>query len=237
MRRFRWVVALGSLPVIGCGASPETGTSRVADDASVATGGSSSSASSGSGGTRDSTGGSSMDADAGICSGESVSHVVETPSPAAPTPIGTGGASAADGADAARRLSGLPTDPCGNHGARDCQTAPRAIFGCPKVQGPNGSSTIHPGERIVVTVPITDLGLTSYSCEGLDADQPLTGASELLYGVKPGYVELSGVLPSSTKSGTVIHFSAEASGTGYTPASGSACSNDLTRIDFDVTVE
>lgn len=44
-------------------------------------------------------------------------------------------------------------------------------------------------------------------------------------------------IPSSTKSGTVYHFTAVASGSRYTSAPGTACESDLTRIDFDVMVE
>lgn len=235
--------------LVACGTSPAIGTSRIADDASVSTGGKPSSTESGDARTSAGGGSTTRDADTptrdaratmtdgGFCVTESVSHVFQSATLAAEAPAGTGGTPPASGADAGRRLPGLPTAPCGVHGVLDCLTPPRAIFGCPSVSGPSGAGTIHPGERIVVTVPITDEGLAAYSCEGLVADQPLTLASVLVYAVKPGYVQLSGELPSDMKPGTVIHFSAEASGTAHASGTLAACSNDLTRMDFDVKVE
>jgi hypothetical protein len=244
MKAVHWFVLLGALA--GCGTSPAIGTSRIADDASVSIGGKPSSM--GSGGARSSTGGASSDpdaslptpdarasaADAGPCVTESVSHVARSSTLGVGIPAGTGGFPPTSGADAGPRLfSGLPVDPCGNHGVPNCVTAPRAIFDCPEVRGPTGGDAVHPGDPIVVTVPITDLGLAAYSCEGIVADQPLGMQSVLLYAVMPGYVKLSGQVPLETKPGTVIHFSAEASGA----HTATACSNDLNRLDFDVTVE
>jgi hypothetical protein len=86
-----------------------------------------------------------------------------------------------------------------------------------------------------VEVPVTDDGLHAYSCAGLGTDQPLVGGSELFHAVKPAYVEESGQVPASTKPGTRYHFTAVASGSRYT--AGTACEEDLTQLDFDVTVE
>jgi hypothetical protein len=105
------------------------------------------------------------------------------------------------------------------------------------VSGPGGASAIHAGDQISVTVPIHDDTLVAYSCFGLSSEQSLIGGMELLYGVAPAYVRSSGQVPPGTKPGTVMHFSAVASGTAYAPTDGAACSDDLTQMDFDVTVE
>jgi hypothetical protein len=132
-------------------------------------------------------------------------------------------------------LPGLPTDPCGGPAPPDCSAVPRPVFDCPVVRGPDGTSSVSPGDAITVTVPIFDDMLSAYSCTGIEADHALIGASVLAYAVKPGYVRISGQLPPATAHGTVIHFDAVASGARYSPET--PCSSDLTRIDFDITVE
>jgi len=168
----------------------------------------------------------------GACDSGPVTHVVGSRAPASlaeaggPPPI-----QVVDGG----LVFSTPTDPCVTYARPQCPGGPRWIFGCPSVVGANGSTTIHPGDPITVKVPVTDAGLGAYSCNGLGTDRPLVGGSELFYGVKPGYVEESGQVPASTKPGTIYHFTAVASGSRYT--AGTACENDLTRLDFDVTVE
>jgi hypothetical protein len=83
---------------------------------------------------------------------------------------------------------------------------------------------------------MSDAGLAAYSCAGTSPDSVVVGGLALFYGAKPGYVQRSGQIPFDTKPGTVIHFTAEASGSRYTSGPGTACSNDLTSIEFDVTV-
>lgn len=240
--------------VAGCG-SNTIGTSRQIDDTGVSAGASGVSSSTGgtgttggfggaggsSGGEANGTDASSDDGspDAAIScssSGPSVTNVLQTRGPPPPASDAAGGTPPVSGTDAGR-LPGLPSNPCADYPAPDCPAGPRAIFACPIVSGPGGASTIHPGDQITVTVPITDEGLAAYSCFGLSGDQPVMGGAELFYAVKPGYVRMSGQLAPSTKPGTVIHFRASADGTAYVPAAGTACSGDLTRLDFDVTVQ
>ena len=231
--------------------SGATARARQTGDASTSTGGSGGSATSmgsggssgssgssgatGSSGTTGSSGGTTPDASldgssADACDTRVVSNVVRSRGPET---------SAEAGSPALiQRIDGgflhiTPTDPCVTYVRPDCPGS--SIFGCPSVTGPNGSTTIHPGNQITVKVPVTDEGLAAYSCNGLGTDQDLVGGSELFYAVKPAYVEESGQVPASAKPGTLYHFTAVASGSRYT--SGTACENDLTRLDFDVTVE
>jgi hypothetical protein len=60
--------------------------------------------------------------------------------------------------------------------------------------------------------------------------------SALFYAVQPGYVQLSGQVPPTAKPGAQIHFNAALSGTSFAAAH-SACSNDLSQLDFDIAVE
>jgi hypothetical protein len=230
MRTLHCLVPLVVFILIACG-STTTGTNKQTGDASVSPGGSGGTGgpSSGGGTTLDASSLDSSSADA--CDDGVVSNVVRSRAPHSLAEAG--------GPPPIRRIDGgfifnTPTDPCVTYARPQCPGGPRWIFGCPSVVGPNGSTAIHPGDQITVKVPITDDGLNAYSCNGLGTDQPLVGGSELFYGVKPGYVEDSGQVPASTKPGTTYHFTAVASGSRYT--TGSACSNDLTRIDFDVTV-
>jgi hypothetical protein len=216
--------------VIACGGTT-TGTSRQFDDASVSAGGSGGTGGPSSGGRTTLDASSLDDSSTDACDNGVVSNVVRSRAPHSSAEAG--------GPALIRRIDGglvfsTPTDPCVTYGRPDCPGGPRSIFGCPSVVGPSGSTTIHPGDQITVKVSITDEGLGAYSCNGLGADQPLVGGNELFYGVKPGYVEESGQIPASTKPGTIYHFTAVASGSRYT--TGTACENDLTRLDFDVTV-
>lgn len=232
------------LSVTSCG-STTASTSRQTGDASTSTGGIDSSTT-GSGG-RTGSGGTAGSLDASVAgvplscsSSPSVTNIVQTSLPQTPVPPGTGGTQTVGrldpGADGEVRLPGLPTDPCVTFASPACPGGPRSIFGCPTIRGPNGSSTIHPGDQITVTVPMSDEGLASYSCFGIDSNNTLVGGYYLTYAVKPAYAQATGQVPPSLKPGTVIHFTAEASGSRYTSGPGAACSNDLTRIEFDVMV-
>jgi len=220
--------------IIGCGGSSTTGTSKQIDDASISAGGSG-----GAGGTS-SGGGSALEAGSldgsstDVCDNDVIRNVVRSRAPASSAEAG--------GPPPLRRIDGsivfsTPTDPCVTYARPDCSGGPRSIFGCPTVITANGSGVVHPGDQITVQVPITDDGLTAYSCHGLATDQDLVGGSELVYGVKPAYVQESGQIPPSTALGTVYHFTAVASGSRYTSAPETACGNDLTKLDFDVIVE
>jgi hypothetical protein len=232
---------LAVLHLASCSSSTTSETQQTGD-ASVSSGGSTSSTPgsggrSGSGGMIGASGSAALDASsldsssADACDDGVVSNVVRSRGPQSSAEAG--------GPALIQRIDGgfvhiTPTDPCVTYARPQCPGGPRSIFGCPSVVGPNGSTAIHPGDQITVKVPITDEGLGAYSCNGLSTDQSLVGGSELFYAVKPAYVQVSGRLPTSTKPGTVYHFTAEASGSRYT--FGTACSNDLTRLDFDVTV-
>jgi hypothetical protein len=221
-------LASATVALMGCRSSTSTGTNRSVDDASVS--GEAREAGTKGRGAGDASivDGSSL----GACDSGPVTHVVGSRAPASSAEAGS--------PDAIHRVDGgfvffTPRDPCVTYARPDCPGGPRWIFGCPSVVGPNGSSAIHPGDQITVKVPVTDEGLGAYSCNGLGTDQPLIGGSELFYAVKPGYVQESGQVPASTKPGTFYHFIAVASGSRYT--AGTACENDVTRLDFDVTVE
>lgn len=159
-----------------------------------------------------------------------VSHVRLSSAPTTPNPTGTGGTpSRVDGG----HLISLPTDPCVTYTPPDCPGPPRPIFGCPIVEGPNRSPTIHPGDAITVKLEISDDGLAAYACAGVGTESPLTDGQALFYAVRPAYVQEAGRIPPSTPSGTVMHFTALASGS----RGGNSCWRDLTQMDFDVTVE
>ena len=158
-----------------------------------------------------------------------VSHVRLSRAPTEPIPAGTGGAPARiDGGP----VPSLPRDPCVTYSPPDCPGPPRPIFGCPIVEGPNHSQTVHPGDAITVKLEISDDGLATYSCAGVGTDSPLINGQALFYAVRPAYVQQSGQIPPSTPPGTVMHFTALASG-----SRNSGCSHDLTQVDFDVTVQ
>jgi hypothetical protein len=229
MRSVHVFVPLAGL--VACSGTTTTGTSKQFDDATVYAGGSGGTGgpSSGGGTTLDagSLDGSSTDA----CDNGVVTNVVRSRAPQSSAEAGESGL--------IRLIDGgfvfsTPTDPCVTYARPDCPGGPRSIFGCPSVVDANGSNVIHPGDQITVKVSITDEGLGGYSCNGLGTDQPLVGGSDLFYAVKPAYVEESGQVPASTKPGTTYHFTAVGSGSRYT--AGTACENDFTRIDFDVTV-
>lgn len=161
-----------------------------------------------------------------------VSNVRMSHAPAEPVP---GGVAPDSGAPGDGGLLELPLDPCVTYATPDCPGPPRPIFGCPIVEGPNHAQLVHPGDTISVTLGVSDSGLGAYSCMGVDTESPLTGGSALFYAVTPAYVQETGQIQPSTPPGTVMHFTARASGTRYT--SGGACARDLTLVDFDVTVE
>lgn len=220
--------------LIGCGSSTGTGVSREFDDASVGAGGTRSAGAPDGGAItpRDASVPDGSAADAGACAGGPVAHVVGSRAPESTAEAGVAGIHLRpDGGF----VFSLPTDPCVTYARPECPGGPRWIFGCPSVVGPDGTGVVHPGDRITVRVPVTEDGLHGYSCNGLGTDQPLLDGSSLFYAAKPAYVEQAGRIPPSTTPGTVYHFTAVASGSRYT--SGTACEEDLTRIDFDLTIE
>ncbi len=141
--------------------------------------------------------------------------------------------SATDGVADAFRLPGLPTDPCGGPRPPDCPGAPRRIFACPEVRGPNGTSTFSPGDEVTVTLPVTAEGLAGYSCLGMLGQRPFVGKSAIANFVSPGYIRVVGTVPASLASGALVHFVAKASGP---HGMGAACGNDLTEVEFDIEV-
>lgn len=218
MVRIAGIVALACVDLVACGGVSATDVSRQFDDAGTAADGGSVEASAD---------------DAGACNGGAISHVVRStlpveapPDAAVPTPSPS---PRPDAGDAGLHFI-LPPDPCGTRTLNECASGPRSIFSCPVVSGPDGSA-VHPGDAISVTVPITDEGLEAYSCFGLVDEGGFSDASSLLDAVKPGYLRTSGHLAPALAPGTVLHFTAEASGSNAT-----SCTNDLTRLDFDVTV-
>jgi hypothetical protein len=213
--------------LVGCGEATTTAGRSQLEDASASTGGSR-----GTGGSSSGTGGAAdASTDGGLCDDGIVFNVAR--SRGAESFIEAGPPSLIQLVEGGF-VHVLPTDPCVTYLRRDCPGAPRSVFGCPNVVGPSARG-IHPGDEITVTVPIADDALDGYSCFGLAPPQGLPLDSELAYTVSPGYVKVSGRIPASAKSGTVYHFTAEASGSRYT--SGSACERDLTTTDFDVKVE
>lgn len=230
LKSFLCLVTAAIAAACSSNSSSHTGANRQFDDASTSTGGASTGGGPSSGGDSSLDAGSLDSASVDACDNGIVTKVTRSRAPASSAEAGA--------PNAIRRVDGgfvfaTPTDPCVTYRRPDCPGAPRSMFGCPSVVGPNGNTAIHPGDHITVKVPITDEG--AYSCKGLDAEEPIAGGSERLYDVSPAYVELSGQIPTSTKPGTVYHFTAAASGSRY--AAGTACENDLTRLDFGVTVE
>jgi hypothetical protein len=231
MRSAVWVTLPLALPFVaaplafGCGETTTTAVRGQLEDASASAGGSRGTA-------RDAGAFDASSVHAGACDAGLVFDVMQSRGPESSAEAG--------GPPLIRIVDGgfvhsLPTDPCVTYVRRDCPGDPRSVFGCPSVVGPSGSSGIHPGDQITVRVPITDDGLAAYSCFGVSTEQYLAGGSALTYAVRPAYVMVSGQVPASAKPRTIYHFTAMASGSRYT--SGSACENDLTQLDFDVSVE
>jgi hypothetical protein len=219
------------LILVGCGETTSLGADRRIDDPG---------SSGGSGGATSGRGSVEMDASApdtgtvDLCGDRgAVSNVHMSSAPTEPVPAGTGGSRAApDGGG----FIAIPSDPCVTYTPPDCPGPPRWIFGCPIVEGPNRSPTVHAGDEISVKLEVSDDGLGAYSCMGVGTDSPLTGGMSLFDAVRPAYVQETGQIPPSTPPGTVMHFEAVASGSSYAPAL-TACSRDLTQVEFDVTVE
>ncbi|HVU04155.1 MAG TPA: hypothetical protein VHE30_20500 [Polyangiaceae bacterium] len=206
-----------SAALVACGEATPSGVSRVFDDADASV---------------TDAGGSPASLDGGLCEGGPATNVRGSRAPESLAEPG--------GPPPLRRVDGgfefsTPTDPCVTYRRPDCAEPERAVFECPSVLTSNGGSVVHPGDSITVKVPITEQGLGAYSCMGIGTAQPLSGGSELFYGVSPGYVQITGQVPAATKPGTVYHFTAVASGSRYTSVA--ACEGDLTELDFDVTIE
>jgi hypothetical protein len=93
---------------------------------------------------------------------------------------------------------------------------------------------VAPGDKITVTVLLTNPDNLSYPCFGLVGDHGVVGEVPgiTVYALPPETnhpVELSAQLPPTLPHGTVVHFSA------YVMAD--PCPAFESRLDFDVTVE